>query len=155
MDVRVGPERSLRVEELMFWTIILEKTLESPFNCKEINPVYPKGNKPWIYIGKSDAEAETPILWQPIGRAYSLESTLMLGIIEDRKRRWQRMRCLDGITDLVDMSLSWRIGKPDILQFIGSQRVRHDWVTEKQQQRNFSRQETTKEGKDFQIINSN
>ena len=89
-----------------FWTVVLEKTLESPLDCKEIQPVHPKGNQSWIFIGKTDAEAETPILWPPNAKN-SLEKTLMLGKIEGRRRRgWQRMRWLDGITDPMDMSLS-------------------------------------------------
>ena len=83
-----------------FWTVVLEKTLESPLDCKEIQPVNPKGNQSWIFFGKTDAEAETPILWPPDAKNWLLEKTLMLGKIEDRRRRgWQRMRLLDGITD--------------------------------------------------------
>ena len=83
---------------------MLEKTLKSPLDSKEIKPVNPKRNQPGILIGKTDAEA--PILWPPDARAYSLEKTLMLGKIEGRRRRGrQRMRWLDGITDSMDMSL--------------------------------------------------
>ena len=90
-----------------FWTVVLEKTLESPLNCKEIQPVHPKGDQSWIFIGRTDAEAETPILWPPMERTDSLEKTLMLGKIEGRRRRgWQRMRWLDGITDSIDMTLN-------------------------------------------------
>ena len=87
-----------------FWTAVLEKTLESCWECMEIQPVNPKGNQPWIFIWRTEAEAETPILWPP--DADSLEKTLMLGKIESR-RRWgrQRMRWLDGITDSMDMGL--------------------------------------------------
>ena len=63
--------------------MVLEKTLESPLDCKEIQPVHPKGDQSWVFIGRTDAEAETPILWQ---RADSLEKTLMLGKIEGRRR---------------------------------------------------------------------
>ena len=91
-----------------FWTVVLEKTLESPLDCKEIQPVNPKGNQIWISIGRTDAEVETPILWPPdVKRTDSLEKTLMLGKIDGGRRRgWQRMRWLDGITDSMDMSLS-------------------------------------------------
>ena len=90
-----------------FWTVMLEKTLESPFNNKEIQPVLPKGNQPWTFPGRTDAEAQAPILWHLMQRSDSLEKTLMMGKIEGRRRRgWQRMRCLDGITDSMDMSLS-------------------------------------------------
>ena len=90
-----------------FWTVVLEKTLESPLHCKEIQPVHPKGNESWIFIGRTDAEAETPILWPPDVKNWLTEKTLMLGKIEGRRRReWQRMRWLDGITDAMDMSLN-------------------------------------------------
>ena len=69
------------------WTVVLEKTLESPFDCKEIQPVNPKGNQPWIFIGRIDAEVEAPVLCHLMQRADSLEKTLMLGKIEGRKRR--------------------------------------------------------------------
>ena len=90
-----------------FWTVVLEKTLESPLDCKEIQPVHPKGNQFWIFIGRTDAEAETPILWPPDGKNWLIWKTLMLGKIKSGKRRGQqRMRWLDSITDLMDMSLS-------------------------------------------------
>ena len=89
-----------------FWTVVLEKTLESPLDCN-IKPVNPKGNQPLIFIGRTDAEAEAPILWPPMWRVNSMEKTLMLGKIEGRRRKGrQRMRWLDGITDSMDMSLS-------------------------------------------------
>ena len=90
-----------------FWTVMLEKTLDSPLNCKEIQPVNPKGNQSWIFTGRIDATAEAPMLWPPDGRTDLLEKTLMLGKIEGRRRRrWQKMRWLDGITDWMDISLS-------------------------------------------------
>ena len=86
--------------------MVLEKTLESPLDCKEIQPVHPK-DQSWVFIGRTDVEAETPILWHLMRRADSLEKTLMLGKIEGRRRRGlQRMRWLDGITDSMDMSLN-------------------------------------------------
>ena len=85
--------------------MVLEKTLESPLDCKEIQPVHPKGDQSWLFIGRTDAEAETPILWPPQS-VDSLEKTLMLGEIGGRRRRGrQKMRWLDGITDLMHMSL--------------------------------------------------
>ena len=87
--------------------MVLEKTLESPLDCKEIQPVYPKGDQSSVFFGRTDVEAETPILWPPDARADSLEKTLMLGKIEGRRRRGQqRMRWLDGISSSMDMSLS-------------------------------------------------
>ena len=87
--------------------MVLEKTLESPLDCKEIQPVHPKGNQSWVFIGRTDAEAETPILiGHLMRRADSMEKTLMLGGIGGRRRRGQqRMRWLAGITDSIDMSL--------------------------------------------------
>ena len=79
-----------------FWTVVLEKTLESPLDCQEIQPVHPKGNQSWIFIGKTDAEAEAPILWPLDAKINSLEKTLMLGKTEGKRRRGQqRMRWLD------------------------------------------------------------
>ena len=90
-----------------FWTVVLEKTLKSPLDCQEIKPVNPKRNQPWIFIGRTDAKSEAPILWPPDVKSHLLEKTLMLGKIEGWRRRGrQRMRWLDGITDLVHMSLS-------------------------------------------------
>ena len=87
-----------------FWTVVVEKTLESPSDCKEIQPVHPKGDESWVFIGRTDAEA--PILWPPDVKSWLFERTLMLGKIEGRRRRGrQRMRWLDGITDSMDMGL--------------------------------------------------
>ena len=79
---------------------MLEKTLESPLDCKEIQPVHPKGDRSWVFIGRTDVEAETPILGHLMQRADSLEKTLMLRKTEgERKSGRQRMRLLDDITD--------------------------------------------------------
>ena len=86
---------------------MLEKTLESPLDCKEIQPVHSEGDQPWDFFGRNDAKAETPILGHVMRRVDSLEKTLMLGGIVSRRRRGrQRMRWLDGITDSMDMNLS-------------------------------------------------
>ena len=77
--------------------MVLEKTLESPLDCKEIQPVRPKGDQSWVFIGRTDAEAQAPIFWLPGARVDSLEKTLILGKIEGRGRRGrQRMRWLDA-----------------------------------------------------------
>ena len=86
--------------------MVLEKTLESPLDCKEIQPVHPRGDQSWVFIGRTDVEAETPILWPPHGGVDSLEKTLMLGGIGGRRRGRQRIKWLDGITDSMGMSLS-------------------------------------------------
>ena len=86
--------------------MVLEKTLESPLDCKEIQPVHPKVDQSWVFIGRTDAEGETPILQHLMRRVDLLEKTLMLGEIGGRRRRGQqRMRWLDGITNSKDMSL--------------------------------------------------
>ena len=87
-----------------FWTVLLEKTLESLLDCKEIQSVLPKGNQSWMSFGRTDVEAEAPILWPPDVKNW-LEKTLILGKIEGRRRGQQRMRWLDGITDSMYMSL--------------------------------------------------
>ena len=85
---------------------MLEKTFESPLDCKEIQPVHSKGDQSWVFTGRTDAKAETPILGHLMRRVDSLEKTLMLGGIGGRRRRGrQRMRWLGGNTDSMDMSL--------------------------------------------------
>ena len=93
-----------RIDAFQLW---LEKTLESPLDCKEIQLVHPKGNQSWIFIGRTDAEADAPILWSPDAKNWLIGKDSDVGKIEGRKRRGQqRMRWLDGITDSTDMSLS-------------------------------------------------
>ena len=87
--------------------MVLEKTLESPLDCKEIQLVHSEGDQPWDFFGRTDAKAETPVFWPPHVKSFdSLEKTLMLGGIGGRRRGRQRMRWLDGITDSMDVSLS-------------------------------------------------
>ena len=89
-----------------FWSVVLEKPLEISLHCKGIKPVNPKGNQFWIFFGRTDTEAEIPILGHLMWRTDSLEKTPMLGKIEGRRRGWQGIRWLDGITSSKDMSLS-------------------------------------------------
>jgi len=90
-----------------FWTVVLEKTLESPLDCKEIQPVHSKGDQSWVFIGRTDAEAETPILWPPHVKSW------LIGKDHDAGKDWGQeekgtteVRWLDGITDSMDVSLS-------------------------------------------------
>ena len=84
-----------------------EKTLKSLRDCKEIKSINPKGNQPQIFIGRTDAEAEAPILWPPHVKSRLIWKRLMLGKIEGKRRRgWQRIQWLDGITNSTDMNLS-------------------------------------------------
>ena len=105
MDVRVEPWKKLSTEELMLWTVVLEKTLESLLDSKEIKPVNPKGNKSWIFIGRLMLKLKLEYFGHLMWRTDSLEK--MLGKIEGRRKRgWQRMRWLNGITDSMDINLS-------------------------------------------------
>ena len=100
-------KESWALKNRCFWTVVLEKTLESPLDCKENQPVHPKGNQSWIFIRRTDAEAETPILWPSDADNWLTGKDPMLEKIEGRRRRGpQRMRWLDHITNSMDMSLS-------------------------------------------------
>ena len=129
-------KESWALKNWSFWTVVLEKTLESPLDSKEIQPVHPKGNQSWIFIERTDVEAETPILGHLIRRTDSLE----------RPWCWERLRAGGEGEDRgwdgwmasptqwtgvwVDSGSWWWTGRPGVLQSMGSQRVRHDWATE-------------------------
>ena len=118
-----------------FWTMVLVKTLESPLDCKEIQPVHPKGDQSWVFIGRTDVEVDIPILWPPHAKSWLIGKVPNAGKVGGRRKSgWQRIRWQYGITDSMDIGLIrlWNLvlGRPGILQFVGSQRVRHDWVTD-------------------------
>ena len=120
-----------------FWTVVLEKTLESPLDCKEIQPVCPKGDQSWVFTGRTDAEAETPTLWPPDAelthwrRPWCWER-LRAGEEGDNRgwHGWMAMSPTQWTWAWVDSGSWWWTGRPSVLRFMGSQRVRHDWATE-------------------------
>jgi len=119
------------------WTVVLEKTLESPLDCKEIQPVHSKGDQPWVFFGRNDAKAETPVLWPPhakswligkdsdAGRDWGQEEK---GTTEDEMAGWHHW--LNGHESEWTPGVWWWTGRPGVLWFMGSQRVGHDWATE-------------------------
>ena len=130
-----------RMDPFKLWCWRMEKTLESPLDCKEIQPVNPKGNQPWIFSGKTDAEA--PILWPPEGKSQLIGKTKQNKTLDPGKywrqqqKAWQRMRWLGGVSNPTEWVWAsfrgwWWTWKRGIQKFMGSQGVRHDWATEQQ-----------------------
>ena len=99
-------KESWALKNWCFWTLVLEKTLESSLDCKEIQPVHPKGNQSWIFFGRTDAEAEAPILWPPDAKNQVIRKDPEAVKGWSRRRGQQRMKLLDVITDSMDMSLN-------------------------------------------------
>ena len=120
-------EESWAPKNWCFWTVVLEKTLETPLDCKEIQPVHPKGDQPWVFIGRTDAEAETAILLPPHAKCWLIGKDPDAG----RDRGWDGwMALLTQWTWVwVNSGSWWWTGRPGVLRFMGSQRVGHDWVT--------------------------
>ena len=116
--------------------MVLEKTLESPLDSKEIQSVHPKGNQPWIFIGRTDAEAETPVLWPPDGKIWLIWKDPY--VAKDWRQEEEGMTGWDGgmaspiqgTWVWVSFWSWWWTGKPGVLQSMGLKRVGHDWVTE-------------------------
>ena len=119
-----------------FWTVVLEKTLESPLDCKEIQPVHSKGDQSWLFFGRNDAKAEAPILCPPDAKSW------LIGKDSDAGRDWgQEEKGTTGWDGSMASPTQWTwvwvnswswwwIGRPDVLWFMGSQKVGHDWATE-------------------------
>ena len=119
-----------------FWTVVLEKTLESPLNCKEIQPVHPKENQSWVFFGRTDIKAETPILWPPhakswlIGKDWCWEGLGAGGEGDDRGWDGWMASLTRWTWVFINSGSWWWTGTPRMLRFMGSQRVTHNWVTE-------------------------
>ena len=120
-----------------FWTVVLEKTLESPLDCKEIQPVHSEGGRPWDFCGRNNAKPEAPVLWPPHEKSWLTEKDFDAGrdwgqeekgTTEDEMTGWHHG--LGGRWVWVNSGRRWWTGRPGVLRFMGSQRVGHDWVTE-------------------------
>ena len=129
-------KESWALKNWCFWTLVLEKTLESPRDCKEIQPVHPKGNQSWVFIGRTDAEAEAPILWPPDVENWLIrkDSDAGKGWRQEEKGTTGWGGWMASVTRWTWVWASpgswWWTGKPGALQSMGSQRVRHNWATE-------------------------
>ena len=130
-------EESWAPKNWCFWTVVLEKTFESPLDCKEIQPVHTEGDQPWDFFGRNDAKAETPVLWPPHEKSWLIGKKLWC---------WEELRAggdgddrgwdgwMASLTQwkwvCVNSGRWWWTGRPGVLRFMGSQRVGHDWATE-------------------------
>ena len=129
-------EESWVLKNWCFWTVVLEKTLEGPLDCKEIQPVHSEGDQPWVFIGRTDLKPKLQYFGHLMLSVDLLEKTLMVGETGGRRRRGQqRMRWVGGITARwtwvwVNSGSWWWTGRPGVLQFMGSQRGGHDWATD-------------------------
>ena len=130
-------EESWALKNWCFWTVVLEKTLESPLECKENQPVHSEGDQPWDFLGRNDAKAETLVLWPPHGeelthwkRLWCWEGLGAGG--EEVNRGWDGwMASLTQWTWVwVNSGSWWWTGRPGVLRFMGSQRVGHNWATD-------------------------
>ena len=132
-------EESWVLKNWCFLTVVLEKTLENPLDCKEIQPVHPKGDQSWVFLGRTEVEAETPIFWPPHAKSW------LIGKDPDAGKDWRQEE--KAMTDhrgwddwmasptqwtwvWVNSRSWWWTGRPGVLWFMGLQRVRHDWTTE-------------------------
>ena len=122
-------KESWALKDWCFWTVVLEKTLESPLDCKDIQPVHPKGIQSWMFIGRTDAEAETPKLWPPGAKSW-LIGKHWGGEGDDRGWDGWMASPTQWTWVWVDSSSWWWTGRPGMLRFMGSQRVGHNWATE-------------------------
>ena len=137
MEWELDYKESWTLKNWCFWTVVLEKTLESPSDCREIQSVNPRGNQSWIFIGRTDAENEAPILRPPDGKNW------LTGKDPDARKDWRQEK--KGMTEDEMVGIAsptrwtwvwasfgswWWTGKPGVLQSMGLQRVRYDWVTE-------------------------
>ena len=129
-------KESWALKNWCFWTVVLEKILENPLDCKEIQPVHPKGNQSWMFIGRTDAEAQTPIVWPLDGKSW---------LIWKKTWCWERLKAggeghdrgwngwMASPTQWTQVWVNsrswWWTGRPGMLQFMGSQRVGHNWVS--------------------------
>ena len=122
-------EESWAPKNFTFWTVVLEKTLESPLDCKEIQAVHPKGDESWVFFGRNDANLKLQYFGHLMQRADALEKTLMLGGIGGRWDGWMALPTW-WMWVWVNSGSCWWTGRPGVLRFMGSQRVVDDWATE-------------------------